>query len=168
MLALAVMIVASVLAAGTALAVVDNVQRTSAGRNAALHRALEDLVSMRGGPPGVIAVVQRDQKRNVHTVGVADLRTGRPLGVNNRMRIASTAKAFSGAVALSLVSKAPSPSTTRSGNCCRNCRSHGTGSHSDNSSTTPAAYPITPRTPASKKPSSPASRKRRPKNLSRT
>ena len=60
MLALAVMIVASVLAAGTALAVVDNVQRTSAGPDAALHRALEDLVSMRGGPPGVIAVVQRD------------------------------------------------------------------------------------------------------------
>ena len=113
MLALAVMIVASVLAAGTALAVVDNVQRTSAGRDAALHRAREDLVSMRGGPPRVIAVVQRDQKRNVHTVGVADLRTGRPLGVNNRMRIASTAKAFSGAVALSLVSKgALSPNDT--------------------------------------------------------
>jgi D-alanyl-D-alanine carboxypeptidase len=43
--------------------------------------------------------------RKIHTAGVADLENGRPIGVNNRMRIASTAKAFSGAVALSLVSK---------------------------------------------------------------
>ena len=50
-------------------------------------------------------MVQRDQMRKVHTAGVADLKTGRPIGVNNRMRIASTSKAFSGAVALSLVSK---------------------------------------------------------------
>ena len=104
-LALVMMTVASVLAAGTAMAVVDDAQRSSAGRDAALDRALEELVSMRGGPPGAIAVVQRDEMRKVHTAGVADLSTGRPIGVNNRMRIASTSKAFSGAVALSLVSK---------------------------------------------------------------
>ena len=34
---------------------------------------------------------------------------GRPMGVNNRMRIASTSKAFNGAVALSLVSKGALP-----------------------------------------------------------
>jgi hypothetical protein len=51
-LALVVMVVATVLAAGTAMAVVDDVQRSSAGRDAALDRALEELVSMRGGPPG--------------------------------------------------------------------------------------------------------------------
>jgi D-alanyl-D-alanine carboxypeptidase len=99
--ALAVMVVAMVLAAGTAMAVVDDVQRSSAGRDAALDRALEELVSMRGGPPGAIAVVQRDEMRKVHTAGVADLSTGRPIGLNNRMRVASTSKAFSGAVALS-------------------------------------------------------------------
>ena len=104
-LALVMMAVASVPAAGTAMAVVDDVQRSSAGRDAALDRALEELVSMRGGPPGAIAVVQRDEMRKVHTAGVADLRKGRPIGRNNRMRIASTSKAFSGAVALSLVSK---------------------------------------------------------------
>ena len=104
-LALVMMTVASVLAAGTAMAVVDDAQRSTAGRDAALDRALEDLVSMRGGPPGAIAVVQRDEMRKVHTAGVADLSTGRPIGVNDRMRIASTSKAFSGAVALSLVSK---------------------------------------------------------------
>ena len=73
--------------------------------DAALDRALEDLVAMAGGPPGVIAVIQRGEHRKVHTAGVADLSTGRPIGLNNRMRIASTSKAFSGAVVLSLVSK---------------------------------------------------------------
>jgi D-alanyl-D-alanine carboxypeptidase len=60
---------------------------------------------MEGGPPGVIAVVQRGQHRKVHTFGVANLKNNRPMRVDDRMRIASAAKAFSGAVALSLVSK---------------------------------------------------------------
>jgi D-alanyl-D-alanine carboxypeptidase len=60
---------------------------------------------MEGGPPGVIAVIQRGQHREVHTFGVANVRTGRPMRIHDRMRIASAAKAFSGAVALSLVSE---------------------------------------------------------------
>jgi D-alanyl-D-alanine carboxypeptidase len=75
------------------------------GADAALDRALKELVAMEGGPPGVIAVVQRGQHRKVHTFGVANVRTGRPMRIDDRMRIASTAKAFSGAVALSLVSE---------------------------------------------------------------
>jgi hypothetical protein len=43
-LALAVMVVAMVLATGTAMAVVDDVQRSSADRDAALDSALEELV----------------------------------------------------------------------------------------------------------------------------
>jgi D-alanyl-D-alanine carboxypeptidase len=73
--------------------------------DAALDRALKELVAMEGGPPGVIAVVQRGQHREVHTFGVAKLKNNRPMRVDDRMRIASAAKAFSGAVALSLVSK---------------------------------------------------------------
>jgi D-alanyl-D-alanine carboxypeptidase len=73
--------------------------------DAALDRALEDLVAMEGGPPGVIAVVQRGQQRKVHTFGVRNIKSGLPIRVDDRMRIASAAKAFSGAVALSLVSK---------------------------------------------------------------
>jgi D-alanyl-D-alanine carboxypeptidase len=73
--------------------------------DAALDLALKRLVAMRGGPPGVIAVNQRGQHREVHTFGVANVRTGRPMRIHDRMRIASTSKAFSGAVALSLVSK---------------------------------------------------------------
>ena len=75
------------------------------GADAALDRALEDLVAMEGGPPGVIAVVQRGQHRKVHTFGVRNIKGGLPIRVDDRMRIASVAKAFSGAVALSLVSK---------------------------------------------------------------
>jgi len=73
--------------------------------DAALDRALEELVAMEGGPPGGIAIVQRGKHREVHTFGVANVRTGRPMRIHDRMRIASTAKAFSGAVALSLVSE---------------------------------------------------------------
>jgi D-alanyl-D-alanine carboxypeptidase len=60
---------------------------------------------MEGGPPGVIAVVQRGKQRKVHTFGVRNIKSGLPIRVDDRMRIASVAKAFSGAVALSLVSE---------------------------------------------------------------
>jgi D-alanyl-D-alanine carboxypeptidase len=60
---------------------------------------------MRGGPPGVIAVVQRGENREVHAFGVRNVKGGLPMRANDRMRIASAAKAFSGATALSLVSK---------------------------------------------------------------
>src|SRR5215216_1693178 len=73
--------------------------------DAALDLALKELVAMEGGPPGVSAVIQRGQHREVHTFGVANVRTGRPMRIHDRMRIASAAKAFSGAVALSLVSE---------------------------------------------------------------
>jgi D-alanyl-D-alanine carboxypeptidase len=101
------------LASGGALAVTplgDSAENTEAGvtaaakgPDAALDRALKELVAMPGGPPGVIAVVQRGQSREVHTFGVAHLKNERHMRVDDRMRIASAAKAFSGAVALSLV-----------------------------------------------------------------
>lgn len=70
-----------------------------------LDRALFQLVAAEDGPPGVVAVVQRGGERRVHTAGVADLATGSPLRAWKRMRIASVSKAFSGAVALNLVSQ---------------------------------------------------------------
>ncbi len=75
------------------------------GADAALDRALKELVAMEGGPPGVIAVIQRGRHREVHTFGVRNIKSGLPMRVDDRMRIASAAKAFSGAVALSLVSE---------------------------------------------------------------
>src|SRR5215210_3647485 len=73
--------------------------------DAALDRALKELVAMEDGPPGVIAVVQRGKHRDVHTFGVRNIKSGLPMRVDDRMRIGSVAKAFSGAVALSLVSE---------------------------------------------------------------
>ncbi|MET9445099.1 serine hydrolase domain-containing protein [Streptomyces sp. NPDC006610] len=71
----------------------------------ALQRRIDDLVRGAGGPPGVIAVLQRDGERRVLRAGVADLATGRPPRPGDHMRIASVAKAFSGAVALTLVDR---------------------------------------------------------------
>jgi D-alanyl-D-alanine carboxypeptidase len=112
---LASVFLAMLLASGVALGVTplgDTAEKTDAdataaakGPDAALDRALKGLVRMEGGPPGVIAVVQRAQSREVHTFGVANLENNRRMKVDDRMRIASTSKAFSGAVALSLVSK---------------------------------------------------------------
>lgn len=68
-----------------------------------LHQQLEDLVDAPGGPPGVIAVLRDGRNSRVLKAGVADVDTGRRPAPHDHMRIASTAKAFSGAVALSLV-----------------------------------------------------------------
>ncbi len=113
-LLLASMAVALAVAGGVALAVTPTGTSADTDRgalggtkdpDARLDRALKKLVAKRGGPPGVIAVVQRGEHRKVHAFGVANLENGRPMGVDDRMRIASAAKAFSGATALSLVSK---------------------------------------------------------------
>ncbi|MEY2243408.1 serine hydrolase domain-containing protein [Streptomyces sp. BF23-18] len=69
----------------------------------ALRKQLEELVHSPGGPPGVIAVLRREGGSRIVRAGVADLDSGRPIRVDDHTRIASTAKAFSGAVALRLV-----------------------------------------------------------------
>ncbi|MFE7511459.1 serine hydrolase domain-containing protein [Streptomyces sp. NPDC057540] len=71
----------------------------------ALQRALAGLVGAPGGPPGAIAVMTRDGVRQVYRAGTAEIGTGRPPRTGDHMRIASAAKAFSGAVALSLVDR---------------------------------------------------------------
>ncbi|MEU2508435.1 serine hydrolase domain-containing protein [Streptomyces sp. NPDC007863] len=84
-----------------------------------LRRALAELVAAPGGPPGAIAVLTRDGERRVYRAGTAELagppRTGtgtkagtdssRPPRADDHMRIASAAKAFSGAVSLALVDR---------------------------------------------------------------
>lgn len=73
--------------------------------DAGLDRQLKELVAMPGGPPGVIALVQRGRSLAVHAFGerVAGL-PGKP-GKADAMRIASIAKAFNAATALALVSR---------------------------------------------------------------
>jgi D-alanyl-D-alanine carboxypeptidase len=70
---------------------------------AAVQRGLDRLVNADGGPPGAIATLHRDGRTTVLRAGRADVtRRGAPRA-GDHMRIASIAKAFSGAVALHLV-----------------------------------------------------------------
>jgi len=74
-------------------------------RDAALDRALDELVRMPGGPPGVVAAVQRGREIKLHRAGVAEIGSPEPIKLRDHVRVASVAKAFSGYVALRLVSK---------------------------------------------------------------
>ncbi|MGH3119451.1 MAG: serine hydrolase domain-containing protein [Trebonia sp.] len=82
--------------------------RLDAGPAAArtpLQRALNKLVAMPSGPPGVIVIVQHGGWRAVYQAGTASLAQPRPLATTDHERLASVSKAFNGAVALSLVSR---------------------------------------------------------------
>ncbi len=68
-----------------------------------LEAALRELVATPGGPPGAIAVVRVGNRTQVYTAGLGELISRRRMRSTDHMRIASVAKAFSGAVALSLV-----------------------------------------------------------------
>jgi len=70
-----------------------------------LQRALDAIVTRDDGPPGVSAVVQRGSTPKFFTAGVADTTTKQPFASGDAMRMASVAKAFSGATALSLVAE---------------------------------------------------------------
>jgi len=78
-------------------------ESVQAADTAALELSLAELVAMPGGPPGVIAITQVGDNKSVHTAGVADLATGQAPAAGDYMRVASVAKAFTGATALSLV-----------------------------------------------------------------
>ncbi|MEU1352049.1 serine hydrolase domain-containing protein [Streptomyces sp. NPDC005786] len=71
----------------------------------ALRRQLRELTDAPGGPPGVIAVLKRGLRTEVVRAGVAETGTDRPIEATDHMRIASTAKAYSGAVSLQLVDR---------------------------------------------------------------
>lgn len=71
--------------------------------DAQVLKGLEGLVTSPGGPPGAIATLYRDGKLTTLSAGRADnARAAKPRATDH-MRIASVAKAFSGAVALNLV-----------------------------------------------------------------
>jgi len=70
-----------------------------------LSEGLATLVSMSGGPPGAIALVQTGSHIHVDAAGVGNVSTGQPIAPDETVRIASVSKAFNGAVALSLVTR---------------------------------------------------------------
>jgi D-alanyl-D-alanine carboxypeptidase len=75
--------------------------------DARLDRVIRELVAVSGGPPGAAVLVQRGRQVKLHSFGVADQSNpgAGPIGARDHMRIASTSKAFNGAVALALVRK---------------------------------------------------------------
>ncbi|WP_367318962.1 serine hydrolase domain-containing protein [Streptomyces sp. HUAS ZL42] len=91
--------------AALAPAAVSTAATPGPGADRTLQRQIEDFVRSPGGPPGIIAVLRRGNDTRVLRAGVADLATGRRPRPDDHMRIASTAKAFSGAVALRLVDR---------------------------------------------------------------
>ena len=76
-----------------------------AGSSSSLTLALHRLVTMAGGPPGAIALVQVGPEVTVTTAGVGNTVTKAPITADDVVRIASVSKAFNGAVALSLVAQ---------------------------------------------------------------
>ena len=73
------------------------------GAEAELERAVAELAAMPGGPPGVIVVVQRGERRTTHAAGTADVQNGAIPQAEDHVRVGSVAKAFTAATALSLV-----------------------------------------------------------------
>lgn len=68
-----------------------------------VQRGLDGLVAASGGPPGAVATLYRNGRLTVLSAGRADIRRKGVPRATQHMRIASVAKAFSGAVALRLV-----------------------------------------------------------------
>ena len=87
----------------TAFAAVAAAPASAASTPADVQRGLERLVAAPGGPPGAIATIYRDGRLTVLRAGRADVRKKGAPRPTDHMRIASVAKAFSGAVALNLV-----------------------------------------------------------------
>lgn len=71
--------------------------------DADLRKGLEGLVDYPGGPPGAIATLYKNGKLTTISAGRADIESAAKPRATEHMRIASVAKAFSGAVALHLV-----------------------------------------------------------------
>jgi D-alanyl-D-alanine carboxypeptidase len=69
----------------------------------ALPAALRALVARSDGPPGIIVVVQRGAAQTVYRAGTSVFGQSVPMESTDHLRVASVAKAYSGAVALSLV-----------------------------------------------------------------
>jgi D-alanyl-D-alanine carboxypeptidase len=73
--------------------------------DARLDHELATLVAMPQGPPGAAVVIQREGKLKLHRAGTATVGVRDPIGIHERMRIASVTKSFTGAVILRLVEK---------------------------------------------------------------
>ena len=86
-----------------ALAVPASAEAGHQGTMDDLQRGLERVVGAQAGPPGASALVDRFGHPTFLTSGVSSVKGKRPFRRTDHMRLASTSKAYNGAVALSLV-----------------------------------------------------------------
>jgi len=100
--------VAAVILAGLALAACSSSSPSpapAASPSSALQQELRELVAVPGGPPGAIALIDVDGQVDVSTAGVNVVGSTQAITPDETVRIASISKAYSGAIALSLVSQ---------------------------------------------------------------
>src|SRR6202035_1678214 len=71
----------------------------------AFSALLHKLVTMPGGPPGAVAIVQVGPAVHVIVAGTGDVASSQPPTADDTVRIASVSKAFNGAVTLALVGR---------------------------------------------------------------
>ena len=93
----------TVLLTAMALSLLATAPAIAAPTKADLQDRLDALVAAEGGPPGAIVTLRRGSRVTTLAAGTSDVATGRAPRATDHMRIASVAKAFSGAVALRLV-----------------------------------------------------------------
>ena len=67
-----------------------------------LQGMLDDIVSTRGGPPGISVLIDRGPRTRFLSAGVADTSSGHLPRPNEHVRIASVAKGFNAFIAVSL------------------------------------------------------------------
>jgi D-alanyl-D-alanine carboxypeptidase len=75
----------------------------SAATGSRLTRQMHALHDAKGGPPGIIVTIRRGRQTRVLSLGRGLIGSNRRPRFRDHMRVASVAKAFSGAVALRLV-----------------------------------------------------------------
>jgi D-alanyl-D-alanine carboxypeptidase len=78
-------------------------QAATSSTGSKLQSALDAIVKRADGPPGISVVVQSGAEPKQYTAGYGDVATKHPFAVTDAMRLASVAKAFSGAAAVSAV-----------------------------------------------------------------
>jgi D-alanyl-D-alanine carboxypeptidase len=88
-----------------ALATIASPGEVDASSRANLNRALDRIMDVPNGPPGISMQIVKNGRSEYYRRGVANVKTGAKPRLRHRFRIASVAKAFSGAVTLNLVAR---------------------------------------------------------------
>lgn len=75
----------------------------SSGTGSGLQQALERFVASPNGPPAIVVVLRGDGRTRLLTAGTSEVGTATAPKIDDHIRVASVAKAFTGATALSVV-----------------------------------------------------------------